>query len=552
MSKLICVFSDEYRDDVLFALQNFEAAELYDIKKEIPTLFPAEYDDIRIAVMKLDFVDRLVSDMRPEGFSLPDILGPTSVTLKPVKKPTVEVLNDVYDAADTLREQLAELQEEKTKLGRKLEELSRLVESEYRLVDKLKNNRVEEKAALTRIKMLRRDEETTHRHLKALEAKISRFKKKNYEELLANKDILDDILYRVDALKYFGKTENSLTFGCWVPQTKVKELENELGKVCKETCVITVEEPKPGEDVPILLDNPRPIQPFEVLTETYGLPTYNEFDPTIIMAFTFTLIFGIMFADVGYGLLMVLICLTVLLKGNLNESAWRFNMILLYGSLSGIVFGLFFGEFFGGILHLKVWFDVAHNIFRFILLAMFLGSLHITISVFLNIYNGLRSGHIGIYQLSLMLLMTSVMLFFSEILGLPAPASLVGYATQLAIAGAAFMVIAEKMQAFEELMAIVANVISYARVAAVGILHITLATVLTDIIVPLLNTTKGMIVGLFAYVFGVFIILALGAFVAFIHTMRLHYVEFFKRFYSASGKKFSPFTPKRERTYVIG
>jgi len=107
--------------------------------------------------------------------------------------------------------------------------------------------------------------------------------------------------------KYAAHTEESFYIVGWIPQIYLKEFTAKLD--AQENITYIVEEPEivKRSKPPTELRNLRIFKPFESLVKMYGLPSYNEIDPTMLVALTFVLMFGIMFGDVGQGALLALI-----------------------------------------------------------------------------------------------------------------------------------------------------------------------------------------------------------------------------------------------------
>ena len=113
-------------------------------------------------------------------------------------------------------------------------------------------------------------------------------------------------------------------------------------------CAYKLTVPDEGDDVPVKLDNPALIEPYGEITQMYGMPDYNSFiDPNTTMAFFYFLIFGMMFADIAYGLMIFLGCLYVLKKSKPSGSTKNMLNIFMYCGISSVIWGAVFGSFFG-------------------------------------------------------------------------------------------------------------------------------------------------------------------------------------------------------------
>ncbi len=518
MVKLYCTFYKGYRETVLYKLQELGSVQFFDVKEKNRLEGPPV--DARRAMRELERANRmLVAIPSREVPILHKLLGPPAVFIKPVEEPTDSLLEAI---------------------GIKLD----LIEKEFLAVEKSGD----------------RD---------AMRA----FSEKYYHELLVFKEELQNLADRINAQESFGKTEYTLVFGCWVPKKQLGNVKEALREATDGSCLINVEEPARGEDVPVLLDNPGVLKSFELLTVNYGLPAYRSIDPTPFLAVSFTIFFGIMFADVGYGLVLALLSLFAYLKSTkMNQAQRDINVILFFGALAGVIYGAYVGEIFGGLIHVKTpWQgrELIENIGLLLGISVAIGIFHVSLSCLSRSASNILARKLPIYPLAILIILWSGVLSLLSLTGAgsglitPAISTKVMYALA---AGVFLLAISKKhhdsgsvlmamvMTGFEvldELIALFANTISYVRIGILSTLHVILAGLVARIILSLPMNVFGLVVGVIIFVLGVAFLLSLGVFISFIHTLRLHWLEFFKRFYSGIGESFKTFSAKREVTLIV-
>ena len=192
--------------------------------------------------------------------------------------------------------------------------------------------------------------------------------------------------------KFLKTTEVNLIEG-YVPEDKLEDLEREIQKVCKDNYYLRAEDAeRDSKEVPILLKNNSFVSPFELMTEMYAMPKYNEIDPTPFFAPFYFVFAGIMVGDFGYGLLVFLATLFALKKFNLTDKKRRFFKFFNYLSISTIIFGLVFGSFFGGIIELPSLIDPAEDSTLLVILSVILGGIHIFFGLGIKAYMNIRDG----------------------------------------------------------------------------------------------------------------------------------------------------------------
>jgi V/A-type H+-transporting ATPase subunit I len=329
----------------------------------------------------------------------------------------------------------------------------------------------------------------------------------------------------------------------WIPSTARLDLERQLAKLLGNQVEIEIvsSEEWSGDTVPVVLKNPRLFRPFEAITTMMPLPKYGTVDPTPFVAVFFPMFFGVVLGDMGYGTLLGVISLILRLRSQPNTKLRSVSEIGLACSLFAIVFGFLYGEFFGDLGHRiglhPILFNRQEAFFPFLGLALAIGVVHIVLGLLLGavkMFRGDKRRAIGKGMAAVMVvLITLALLAAFEML----PERFFTPLVITTLVAFPILIIAEGVLAPIELVSTLGNVLSYARIMAVGTASVMMATVANR----MAGAFGGVVVGaLFALLFHL-INFVLGVFSPTIHILRLHYVEFFGKFYSPGGSQYRPF-----------
>jgi V/A-type H+-transporting ATPase subunit I len=160
--------------------------------------------------------------------------------------------------------------------------------------------------------------------------------------------LVEAIASDIDALEVrerFGTTERTFVVRGWVRESRREELEAALAPLGTEVD-LTLEQPGVDDAPPVVLENPKLIRPFEVLTELYGLPRYDETDPTPLLAPFFLAFFAICISDVGYGLMLIAGAWYIKNRIDVAPGVKKFMDLLTFGGAGAMVAGVLFGSYF--------------------------------------------------------------------------------------------------------------------------------------------------------------------------------------------------------------
>jgi len=363
--------------------------------------------------------------------------------------------------------------------------------------------------------------------------------------LMAARLAAEDRLLALAAREKAAATARSFVVEGWIPAAAFPRLTAALadrfgGRVVVEA---VAREEWQGESAPVVLQNPRLFRPFETITRMVPLPAYGTIDPTPFVAVFFPMFFGLILGDIGYGLVLAAFALWLRRGGVPGSTRRSVAEVLGAGAAFSVAFGFAFGEFFGDLgarwfgLH-PLLFDREHALLAFLTLAVAIGAVHIVLGLALGVFNAAR-GHprqaVGKgASLVMVLLIVVVLLAALDVVphGFLTP-SVIGVLALFPV-----LVLAEGIIAPIEFLSTLSNILSYARIMALGTASVMMAVVANE----LAGSVGSVLVGvLFALLFHL-VNFALGVFAPTIHGLRLHYVEFFGKFHSPGGQAYRPFS----------
>jgi len=338
----------------------------------------------------------------------------------------------------------------------------------------------------------------------------------------------------------------------WVPRDEVSRLKQVLAERFTSRYLIASRDPDPSErgQIPSFLKYPVWLRPFVPLVKSYGIPRYGEFDPSMLFALTYLLLFGAMFGDVGHG--GVILVLALLLYRKLGQVAW----VGIAAGVASMGFGLLYGSIFGyeDVLT-PIWLSPLHDPIRILTVAILFGVGFIVFTLLANIWNKFTAGHVSeaLFDstgLAGLLFYLGAAAGLAGEAGLPAATGLSTPAWSLALVGITTVAVFKwvetraslgeralvtAIETLETGINLFANTLSFMRVAAFSLNHVALALAVFTIANGLGTTGHWLTL----FLGNVVIIVLEGGIVA-IQALRLMYYEGFSRFFSGDGTEFVP------------
>lgn len=371
-------------------------------------------------------------------------------------------------------------------------------------------------------------------------------------------DYYSNMFIRLEAPKYFLKTKNITVIVGWSAAQDNEKLEKIIRNAVDEDYYLSFEEvhEKDLEKVPIKLRNNDFASSFEPITEMYSMPKYDEIDPTPLLAPFYFIFFGMMVGDIGYGLVVFIASILALKLLKLDVKQQKMGKFFFYLSISTMIFGAVFGSFFGDAIKIPGLFNQTRDIMTIMIISMGMGVIHIFFGLSIKAYMLIRNGDVlgAFYDVGSWVITLIGTGFFlgGGALGLtPEVKNIFKY---MMIAGALLIVATQGRQvkkpaarvgaglyALYGISSYVGDLVSYTRLMALGLAGGQLANSFNLIVRMMPGVVGAFIIGPVFFVFFHIFNLLLSLLGAYVHTCRLQYVEFFTKFYEGGGKAFKPF-----------
>jgi len=376
--------------------------------------------------------------------------------------------------------------------------------------------------------------------------------------LMACFDYIDNEYEKHQAMSNLAGTENSFLLEGWAPVPIMGDLETTIAEKT-ETAVLTSRDPEPDEDVPVLLHNKGPAEPYEVVTKLYSTPKKYELDPTPFMAPFFFLFFGICLSDAGYGILLGLLAFYLYRKLTLGESGRQLLKLLMLGGISAFAFGILLGGYFGDLIKLPpLLFDPLEEPMTMLIASLAIGLFQVYFGMALQAYRNIKGGK----PLDALYDQGFWFLFLNGLILLVGGFAAVGQL--LAVAGGAGLVLTQGrhqrsivLKFFSGLMSLynvtqyLSDVLSYSRLFALGLASVVIGMVVNSVGELAAGSIIGYVVLVIILAGGHFFNMIISTLSSYVHTSRLQYLEFFNKFFEGGGRSFQPFRVKNNYVDIV-
>jgi len=335
MKRIRIIVYEKYINDVIRTLGELCSVHLVNLKDKLDefgdNVKPVEPSERYYRILSLfSRVERLIDELQIKKVPSTKMVRLPKLSDEDLRKSEVELKNIEDQHAKIIRE-IEALKEESEKKLKKFKEKTEKIE-----------------AKITKLR-----------------EKLNHLAEKSSEKLLTLHKILETEKKIEEAKTLMVKTERTYILEGWVPTEKVEEVKKAVSETSENASIIEVLHIRSREEekIPTMLKCPKPLKPYQTLTKSFGVPSYNEVDPTLLMSITFPIFFGLMFGDIGHGLLLLIVSILGLYAKKKNVDLGEIGNYIIEGaplllvcSVFSIFCGFLYGEFFGFAIYGAKWY----------------------------------------------------------------------------------------------------------------------------------------------------------------------------------------------------
>ncbi|HUW86367.1 MAG TPA: V-type ATPase 116kDa subunit family protein, partial [Methanoregula sp.] len=389
----------------------------------------------------------------------------------------------------------------------------------------------------------------------AIDEKLANLATEWYQELAVLKKVLEDRNEEAGVFGKFGQTEYTFVILGWIPKKYLQRTKEALKDAFGNRVFLNELEVSPEnmDEAPTFYDNPAIIKPFEFLLQVVNAPKYREIDPSPLLAIFFPFFFGLMVGDIAYGIIILVFAQIV--KNRYKMELWLQHLmnILIISSIPTIFFGFLFGEFFGDFGEIMGWihpitiagitWNRVEAIVPMLILAIAIGVFHIFLGLSLGILNAIaKKSKKHVMEKAGMIIVISGLLLVVGGAAKIVPEIFLQLGVVMMVIAVPLIIYGGGFFGLFEIMSTVGNILSYARIMAIGMASVILALVANKLGGMMEVAVLGFLIAALLHILNI----VLAMFSPFLHSFRLHVVEFNSKFFEGGGKMYKPFRREKE------
>lgn len=315
-----------------------------------------------------------------------------------------------------------------------------------------------------------------------------------------------------------------------------------------------------SETPPTITKNNKVVRQFEFVTNMYSAPHYRELDPNLYLSLFFSIFFGFVMADIGYGLILIAFGLFMALKQKRQTGFKQLMFVIAIGGIFTTIFGLLFGSFFGlsnsefSLVPTATIPDPVNNVIELLIACLVAGVAQMMLSLLLKgillvkrkrVWDAIFTAFcwfffllgVALFLLEYGNLVKGVTFIGLIIAGVSAGISVIGQI----FTNKGFERVSKSFGSLYGVINFFSDILSYARLFGLMLSGAIIASIVNDLASGFFNSATTAIFGVIILAIGHSFNLSMGALGGYIHVARLQYIEFFSRFYEGEGELFVPF-----------